>query len=119
MAEAPEHPEMAQCMRHAPSLARVELESYAEKLNLRCATRLPENQVRVACSMLMSVLFADAMGRDVMPRMYPRPVAAAPRAYAEAFLRLMGLQCGAGDGDGRPSRPAGASSITSKRELQR
>jgi len=113
MAEASEHPEMAHCMRHAPSLARMELESYAEKLNLRREARLSRNQVKVACSMLMSVLFADAMGRDVMPSMYPRPVARAPRAYAEAFLRLMGLWDEVGDGGPLRSRSNAADLVTS------
>jgi hypothetical protein len=42
--------------------------------------------------MLMSALFADAMGRDMMPTMYPQPAERAPAAYVDVFLRALGAR---------------------------
>ncbi|GEM_PF-456882 len=50
-----------------------------------------EADVEAAISMLMSALFADAMGREVMPAMYPAPRDAAAAAYVGVFLRALGL----------------------------
>jgi hypothetical protein len=48
--------------------------------------------IPAATSMLMSALFADAMGRDLMPAMYPEPAERAPAAYVEIFLRALGAR---------------------------
>jgi hypothetical protein len=40
----------------------------------------------------MSALFADAMGRDMMPMMYPQPAHRAPAAYVKVFLAALGAQ---------------------------
>ena len=45
-----------------------------------------------AASMLMSALFADAMGRDMMPMMYPQPAHRAPAAYVKVFLAALGAR---------------------------
>jgi outer membrane protein len=42
-----------------------------------------------ASAMLMGTLFADAMGRDFMPEMFP-PVEKAPATYVRLFLRALG-----------------------------
>jgi AcrR family transcriptional regulator len=42
-----------------------------------------------ASAMLMGTLFADAMGRDFMPEMFP-PVDKAPATYVRLFLRALG-----------------------------
>jgi hypothetical protein len=41
--------------------------------------------------MLQGALFADAMGRDLMPDLYPPPRRAAA-AYARLFLRMLGAE---------------------------
>ena len=53
-----------------------------------------------AVSMLMSSFFADAMGRETMPAMYPQPVERAASAYVTLFLRALGLTVP------RPNAPA-------------
>jgi hypothetical protein len=50
------------------------------------------SDIPAATSMLMSALFADAMGRDLMPAMYPEPAERAPAAYVEIFLRALGAR---------------------------
>jgi len=42
-----------------------------------------------AGTMLIAALFADAMGRDMMPGMYPEPAERAPELYVRLFLRAV------------------------------
>jgi len=49
--------------------------------------------------MLISALFADAMGREMMPDLYPQPESDAAALYARIFLRAIGC-----DASGRRSR---------------
>ncbi len=55
--------------------------------------------VFAAAAMFMATLFSDAMGRDMMPQLYPQPAERAPALYARLFLRA--LDCA-----GRPARRA-------------
>jgi AcrR family transcriptional regulator len=56
--------------------------------------RRPEatNRAHTAVSMLMSAFFADAMGREVLPAMYPQPLENAAAAYVAVFLRALGVR---------------------------
>jgi hypothetical protein len=45
--------------------------------------------------MLLGALFSDAMGRDLMPHMYPHSPEAAARAYALLLLKAIGAKVGA------------------------
>jgi len=40
--------------------------------------------------MLISALFADAMGREMMPMLYPQPESDAAGLYSRNFLRAIG-----------------------------
>jgi hypothetical protein len=42
--------------------------------------------------MLMGALFADAMGRDMLPGLYPESPKEAVAAYARLFMRAIGLR---------------------------
>jgi AcrR family transcriptional regulator len=42
-----------------------------------------------AGTMLMAALFSDAMGRDMMPGLYPEPADRAPALYVRLFLRAI------------------------------
>jgi len=42
-----------------------------------------------AGTMLMAALFSDAMGRDLMPGLYPEPADRAPALYVRLFLRAV------------------------------
>jgi AcrR family transcriptional regulator len=62
-----------------------------------------------AGAMLMAALFGDAMGRDVMPEMYPQPPDRAPALYVRLFLCAIGARAPAGRADARaaPAPAAG------------
>ena len=55
-----------------------------------------------AGAMLMAALFSDAMGRDMMPDMFPQPADRAPALYVRLFLRAVG--CRTRPARGRPPR---------------
>ena len=59
--------------------------------------------VLAAAAMFMAALFSDAMGRDMMPQLYPQPTERAPALYVRLFLRA--LAC-AGPAVVRGRRPA-------------
>lgn len=56
-----------------------------------------------AAAMFMAALFSDAMGRDMMPQLYPQPAERAPALYVRLFLRA--LEC-AGPAMVRGRRPS-------------
>jgi AcrR family transcriptional regulator len=55
-----------------------------------------------AGTMLMAALFSDAMGRDVMPELYPQPAEEAPALYVRLFLHVVGCR----RPTARPERPS-------------
>ncbi len=95
MAELEEHPEMTPfiCEGRTPQYRM--LVTYAQQLT-PIATPLDAEHLEAACSMLMSALFSDAMGREVVPTAYPSPEADAPARYVRVFLRAIGARpdCG-------------------------
>lgn len=91
LAELDEHPQMAACMHHGPVLAHAQLRRYAERLSAAHGLDPRDERVAVACAMMNGVLFADAMGREYMPELYPRPRRRAAEQYARAFLRALGV----------------------------
>lgn len=88
MAEMHERPECADSTALHPAQSFVELSSYIERL---AAHRfIPTSaDARPAAAMLMGTIFADAMGRDLMPEMFP-PREKAPATYVRLFLRAIG-----------------------------
>lgn len=105
LAELDEHPQMAACMHHGPVLAHAQLRRYAERLSAAHGLDGRDERVAVACAMMNGVLFADAMGREYMPALYPRPRSRAAEQYARAFLRALGIPDAAAS-PGTPSRPS-------------
>jgi AcrR family transcriptional regulator len=89
MGEIEEHPEMAPCMSEGTTCAFHELRQYARRLRRRGAA-ISDREVQAAATMLISALFADAMGREMMPALYPQPEADAAGLYARIFLRAVG-----------------------------
>ena len=55
---------------------------------------------KVAATMLMGVLFADAMGRDILRDMFPCPPEESLQEYVRLFLRGLGAT------PAHPSEPA-------------
>ncbi len=97
MSEMEERPVVAPCIGEGPMRAASQLHAYVGRLSTHGF--LPADSetgagpdIPAATSMLMSALFADAMGRDLMPAMYPEPAERAPAAYVEIFLRALGAR---------------------------
>ena len=89
MAEVHQHPQMAGCMRRGPDVVHRQLRDYATELVRQRGLDVGDDDIHVACMMLRGALFADAMGRDIMPDLYP-PVRRAAARYARLFLRMLG-----------------------------
>jgi AcrR family transcriptional regulator len=91
MAEVDLYPQMAGCMRRGPDVVHRQLREYTEKLVRQRGLGLTPDEISVACLMLQGSLFAEAMGRDIMPDLYP-PLRRAGEAYARMFLRMLGVE---------------------------
>lgn len=99
MSEVEERPEAAPCVTTGSRSAAHDLRDYMRRLKSLGMTDFGQNDgcdVKVdpyaAGAMLMAALFADAMGRDVMPEMYPQPAERAPVMYVRCFLRAIGCR---------------------------
>ena len=99
MGELEEHPEVAPCMSEGPMCAFHQLRQYVERLQ-QGGLEISDREAHAAAAMLMGAIFADAMGREMMPALYPQPESDAATLYASLFLRAIGYQAS------RRSRPA-------------
>ena len=88
MGEIEERPELTQCAAAGPQGAFVELTRYLGRVR-DAGLSFIEFDERVAAITLMGALFSDAMGREMMPEIYP-PAEAAAREYTELILRAIG-----------------------------
>lgn len=109
MAEVDEHPQMAGCMRRGPDVVHRQLRDYTTRLVQLRSLPVTREEIHVACIMLQGALFADAMGRDLMPDLYP-PLRRAAAGYARFFLRMLGVdnEAGAAPQDAQPDEQNGA-----------
>jgi AcrR family transcriptional regulator len=100
MSEMEERPAVAPCIGEGPMRAASHLQAYIARLStygfLPADPEANGANIAAATSMLMSALFADAMGRDMMPAMYPQPAERAPAAYVDVFLRALGVRVAPG-----------------------
>jgi len=90
------NPSVTPCGQAERECAHRELESYAGRLadagfiELHGSRRARTDQIDTAVAMLMATLFTDAVGRDMMPHLYPQPAHRAPVLYSRLFLRALG-----------------------------
>ena len=91
MAEVHDLPQMVPCMRRGPDVVHRQLSEYAEKLVRQRDLKVTNEEIHLACLMLQGSLFAEAMGRDIMPDRYP-PIRRAGEGYARMFLRMLGAE---------------------------
>ncbi len=88
MAEMHSHPDCADSTASHPEGSFAELHAYIERLAHH--QFIPSSaDAKPAAAMLMGTIFADAMGRDLMPSMFP-PREQAPATYVRLFLRAIG-----------------------------
>src|SRR5690349_1725551 len=88
MAEVNERPECIGDTMARPAERHRSLCSYVDKL-LQHRFITSAADTKAAATMLQGSIFADAMGRDMMPEMFP-PVDRAPATYVRLFLRSLG-----------------------------
>ncbi|HEU4700155.1 MAG TPA: helix-turn-helix domain-containing protein [Gemmatimonadales bacterium] len=89
MAEVEEHPEMVPPEGSSPARAAQALCRYVERLRAQ-GRAAADFDPAAAAAMLMGALFADAMGRDLMPDMYRNAEDEALGQYVHLFLRAIG-----------------------------
>ena len=104
MSEADERPELSPCAVEGPTRASQHLAAYITRLRRQGRTS-GDFQTQAAAAMLLGALFADAMGRDMMPQIFPQPTEAAPRIYTRLFLRTIGVDAEATTTAKLPARP--------------
>lgn len=93
MSEIEERPEICECASFVPRQASNELCEYL--VALRRQGRTSEKfEPKTAAAMLMGAIFADAMGRDMMPDVYPEPQGKAAHMYTLLLLRGLGVEIG-------------------------
>lgn len=88
MGEIEERPEMTECAAEGPRKAFDDLSQYLRRVR-ETGLSLHEFDERVAAIMLMGAMFSDAMGREMMPEIYPS-TETAPAQYAAMILRAIG-----------------------------
>jgi AcrR family transcriptional regulator len=90
MGEIAEHPGIFSQENSPPALAAKSLGRYLRRLKESGMAKAPFNEA-IASTMLMGALFADAMGRDVMPDLYRNEPDQALDEYVQLFLRSIGV----------------------------
>lgn len=102
MADLDEHPEMGPPLCNGQTPHFNQLVSYTNRLVAQYSTE-GNADVLAACSMLFSALFGDAMGRDIVPTVYPQPEHEATARYVRVFLGALGVSLAPG---ATPAPPA-------------
>jgi AcrR family transcriptional regulator len=90
MGESEEHPGIFSGENNPPGVAAKALSKYLRRLRETGQAKAQFDEV-AASTMLMGVLFADAMGRDIMPDMYHTEPDRALDEYIRLFLRSVGV----------------------------
>jgi AcrR family transcriptional regulator len=90
MGEIEEHPGIFSAQNSPPAVAAKALSQYLKRLRETGQAKAQFDDV-AASAMLMGVLFADAMGRDVMPDIYRNDPDQAIEEYIKLFLRSVGV----------------------------
>lgn len=86
--EFEQNPEGAEQACEAPRRGRAELRHYLERLRDLGIVR-EDADTAIAAAVLTGSIFADAIGRDVMPDQYPFSLEDAARSYARLCLRAI------------------------------
>ncbi len=120
MCDMQQYPALMATIRATPLFSEETLHRYVERLR-RNGMASAEFDLVAAVQMLRGTLFADVMGRDLMPTRFPQPEREAPRLYALLFLRAIGVEvdppgpAGSADRSDVPSSAPSGASTTTKR----
>jgi AcrR family transcriptional regulator len=90
MGEIEAHPGIFSAENSPPAAAAKDLSRYLRQLRGNGMAKAPFDEA-AASTMLMGVLFADAMARDLMPDMYRNDPDEALDQYVKLFLRGIGV----------------------------
>jgi outer membrane protein len=90
MSEFEENPEMPRCMSHGAAQSYQAVRGYLGRVAEAGFIR-GDADVVGATAMLMSTLFHDAIGRELLPNAFPQPSASAPAIYATLALQSLGF----------------------------
>ena len=93
MGEIEERPEMCECASAVPTQASNELCKYLGALRRQGRTA-EKFDPKTAAAMLMGAIFSDAMGRGMMPGVFPQPQEKAAHMYTVLLLRALGVEIG-------------------------
>jgi hypothetical protein len=88
MSESEEHPQLGSSSNVGPVRASTQLWAYLSRLRKHGFVDA-DFDVKAAAAMLIGAVFADAMGRDVMPDIFPPAPAAG--VYSSFLLRAIGV----------------------------
>ncbi len=91
LSEFAERPDLATSEISGPAQAARALAAYLERLKER-GLAAESLEPRTAAAMLLGTLFADAIGRDLVPDNYSGPVEDAVAQYVALFLRGIGVE---------------------------
>jgi AcrR family transcriptional regulator len=91
MGEMEERPELGSQVSESPRHATDQLCAYFRRLREKGFTE-EHFDATVASAMLIASLFHDAMGRDMMPDIFPKPAHQAPGKYARMILHALGVK---------------------------
>jgi AcrR family transcriptional regulator len=90
MSEIEERPEMSEMASSVPRKASADLCHYLTALK-RQGWIAEKFDAKTAAAMLMGSIFADAVGRGMMPEVYP-PADKAAHMYTQLLLRALGVE---------------------------
>src|SRR5687767_1273445 len=90
MGEIEEHPGIFSAQNSPPAVAAAALSRYLRRLREIGMAKAPFDET-AASAMLIGALFADAMGRDIMPGLYRNEPDEAVEQYLQLFLRGLGV----------------------------
>ena len=93
MGEIEERPDMCEFATDVPRRASNDLCHYLTALK-RQGMATEEFEPKTAAAMLMGSIFADAMGRDMMPDVFPQPESKAAHKYTQLLLQALGVENG-------------------------
>jgi hypothetical protein len=64
--------------------------------------------------MLMTAIFSDAVGREIVPTMYPMPATEAASRYVRVFLQVIDVRQETTSGERRTTLPRAPRSASSR-----